>query len=82
MSTPTMERPEPVPDAAGFKRNREGRPAKPLFQPGGHEADDAGMPAFGGRHHHRASLLQAERSHRLSLRLRQRVHLDRLAFAV
>ena len=51
-----IQRPEPVPVAAG-KGDGEGRPLEPFLEPGGDEADDARMPGFARRHHGGAALL-------------------------
>ena len=69
-------------DAAGLERNRKCRSAEFFLQPRGDEADDAGMPAFGGGDHHGAFLLDAERRHGLGFGLRQRLLLDRLPLAI
>ena len=69
-------------DAAGLKRDGKGRPAEFFLQPRRDEADDAGMPAFGGGDDDRAFFLKAERGERFRLGLRQRVEFDRLPLAI
>ena len=69
-------------DAARLERDRKRRAAEALLEPRGDQADDAGMPAFGGGDDDRALLLDAERRHRLGFGLRDGRHFDRLALAV
>ena len=53
-----------------------------FLQPSRNDADDAGMPAFGGGHDDGALFLKPERGARLGLGLRQRPLLDRLALLI
>ena len=81
MSTPAIERPEPVAFPAG-EGQREGRAVEPLFQPRRQKADHARRPAFARHHHRGAPLLEPERKERLGLGFRERGDLDLLAGAV
>ena len=69
-------------DAAGLERDGKSGAAEFFLQPRRDQADDAGMPAFGGGHDNRALFLDAERRTRLGFGLRQRLLLDRLAFVI
>ncbi len=81
MSTPAIERPEPVASQRA-KRQREGRPLEALLQSRRDQANDAARPALARHHHRRAALFEAERGKRLGFGLGERRQLDLLAGAV
>ena len=64
------------------QRQREGRPAKPLFQPRRDNADHAGRPALARHDDAGAALVEPERRERLRLGLGEHGDLDALALAI
>ena len=79
MSTPGIERPEPVSDPAAAPRNCEGGSAETLLQPRRDQPDHARVPALAARHQHGRPLTRAKLRVYFRDRLANRGSLDRLA---
>ena len=63
--------------------NGESRPAEPLLQPRGHQADDAGMPALRSGHDHgRPFLVETKRGQGFRLGFGDGRHFENLTFLV